>query len=478
MTETLHEWTRRLKGETLPVLRRTLTQVRDLLNSTSVNHNRLSEVIARDPAFSLFILRRLNELPVQPKEPVSKISLAIPLLGMGLIEQSCRTLPCLEDKLKGPPRRGLIDCYSRGAHAALYAQRFAELRGDRESGSLYTAGLLHDIAEMALWSQVPELMLEIRQKTAQGVEREDAALEVLGCSFESLNVQLSESWGLPPLIAASQGLSNSYLPRPLTVMIASTLARESSLGWQRQRTLDDIELLSEFLDIPLDTTIANLHSLAAEAARQLCSLPIPLPGYWLISGDAPKKQSPSGAEEKPKPAPPPPAPEPAKKADAPIPPVTPAPPPVQAAEKSNPLQAALMSGLQEMQHQHGLQRVMFALMNKERSALHARVVLEPKADQSLKSFSVELTSPSLFSLLMTKPHALVVKADNLEKYRSMIPVPLHPIINPDSFLAMSVFLRNRPIGLFYADNGPGGVVTPQQYENFKASCQRVIQALT
>ena len=240
MTEALQEWTRRLKGETLPVLRRTLTQVRDLLNSTSVNHNRLSEVIARDPAFSLFILRRLKELPVQPKEPVSKISLAIPLLGMGLIEQSCRTLPCLEDRLKGPPRRGLIDCYSRGAHAAFYAQHFAELRSDRESGSLYTAGLLHDIAEMALWSQAPELMMEIRQKIAQGVEREDAALEVVGCSFESLNVQLSESWGLPPLIAASQGLSNSYLPRPLTVMIASTLARESSLGWQRQRTLDDI----------------------------------------------------------------------------------------------------------------------------------------------------------------------------------------------------------------------------------------------
>lgn len=101
MTQALHEWAHRLQGETLPVLRRTLTQVRDLLNSSSVNHTRLSEIIARDPAFSLYILQRLNKLPMQPKQPVSKISLAIPLLGMGLIAQACRSLPCLEDRLKG-----------------------------------------------------------------------------------------------------------------------------------------------------------------------------------------------------------------------------------------------------------------------------------------------------------------------------------------------------------------------------------------
>lgn len=201
-------------------------------------------------------------------------------------------------------------------------------------------------------------------------------------------------------------------------MLAATLARESSLGWLRSRTLDDLELLAGFLDIPLDAAVARLHSLAAEAARQLSALPIPLPAYRLISG------------------------------------------------------------LREMQTQHGLKRVMFALMNKEGSALHGRLVLEPTSEHSLKGFSVDLTTRSLFSLLMKKTQALVVKADNLEKYQSMIPTPLRSIINPDSFMAMSIFLRDRPIGLYYADNGPDGAVDLQQYEHFKASCQRVIQSLS
>jgi HD-like signal output (HDOD) protein len=132
-------------------MQRTLTQIRDLLHQSSVNHSRLSETISRDPGFSLHVLRQINSLPNPPKEPVTKISLAIPLLGMEAIEQASRTLPSVEEKLKGPPRRGLIDCYSRSAHAAIYARDFAERRRWQEAGSLYTAALLHNISEMALW---------------------------------------------------------------------------------------------------------------------------------------------------------------------------------------------------------------------------------------------------------------------------------------------------------------------------------------
>ncbi|MET0050052.1 MAG: hypothetical protein ABW095_03105 [Candidatus Thiodiazotropha sp.] len=57
MTRTVQDWVSQLSTQTLPVMRRTLTHVRDLLNQSSVNHTRLSEVIARDPGFSLTIIR-------------------------------------------------------------------------------------------------------------------------------------------------------------------------------------------------------------------------------------------------------------------------------------------------------------------------------------------------------------------------------------------------------------------------------------
>ncbi|PVV26062.1 MAG: histidine kinase, partial [gamma proteobacterium symbiont of Ctena orbiculata] len=249
MTQTVQEWTRMLSAEPLLVMQRTLTQVKDLLQQSSVNHSRLSEVISRDPGFSLHLMQQLNNLPSPPKEPVTKISLAIPLLGMDAIERASRTLPSLEGKLKGPPRRGLIDCYSRAAHAAIYARSIAERQGWQEADSLYTAAMLHDIGEMALWAMAPDQMRAIHTKISQGAARESVARETLGITLEELSAELSLTWQLPELIQDSQGASNSYQPKPLSVILASVLARESSLGWYRGKLATDIELLAEFLDI-------------------------------------------------------------------------------------------------------------------------------------------------------------------------------------------------------------------------------------
>ncbi|MCG8010511.1 MAG: HDOD domain-containing protein, partial [Candidatus Thiodiazotropha weberae] len=229
MSQSVEAWVRQLSSEPLPVMQRTLTQVRDLLNKSSVNHNRLSEVISRDPGFSLYVMQKLSQLPTQPKEPITRITLAIPMLGMELIEQASKTLPSLEDKLKGPPRRGLYNGYSRAAHAALYVRSLAKMRNLPDTDGLYTGALLHDIGEMALWSVVPDEMQRVQNKILGGDDRESVAKAELGCTFETLNIRLSERWQLPDLIIESQGISNSFLPKPLSVMLSSAIARETSL---------------------------------------------------------------------------------------------------------------------------------------------------------------------------------------------------------------------------------------------------------
>ena len=77
-----------------------------------------------------------------------------------------------------------------------------------------------------------------------------------------------------------------------------------------------------------------------------------------------------------------------------------------------------------------------------------------------------------------RDRALSLNKGNAEKYRQMIPAPLQSLINPQQCLVLSVFLRNKPVGLFYADNGTKAEITPEQFANFKAVCQRAIQRLT
>ena len=498
MSQASNQWVKQLSGDTLPVLQRTLTHVRDLLNKASVNHNALAEVISRDPGFCLHIIRQFKNLPNAPKEPVSSIARAIPLLGMDQVERASRSLPCLEDQLKGPPRRGLIKCYSRAAHAAIYASSLAKRQRDPDEGAIYTAALLHDLGEMALWSKEPDLMRQLELLTEQGDGQQDAAMEVFGCTLQEISVGLSEAWQLPELIKTSQGLFNSHLPRPLTIMLASALARESSLGWQRPATSDDTELLAEFLDQPFDETVAWLHSQAAEAARQLSSLPIPLPAFHLIHGDPdqpkPKKRiveakpEPKNAaaaspvqqpppSETPKPREAAPQVQPTSSVETQSPPEPPPPGPTPT-KKVNPLQQLINGTLEELHETHGLQRVMFAMLNGDRSKLQARMCLQTEPSPSLKSFQVDLASPNLFSLLIKKPIALSLNQGNAEKYKQMIPEHVQSLINPRQCLVLSVFLRNKPVGMFYADNGTEQEISPEQFTNFKAVCQRTIQRLS
>jgi hypothetical protein len=80
--------------------------------------------------------------------------------------------------------------------------------------------------------------------------------------------------------------------------------------------------------------------------------------------------------------------------------------------------------------------------------------------------------------LLKKPQAISLTPANAEKYLHLIPGPLHSTINPRQCLIMSVFLRNRPIGLFYADNWPNQAISAQQFANFKVICQRAVLALS
>jgi HD-like signal output (HDOD) protein len=480
-------------------MQRTLTQVRDLLNKSSVNHARLSEVISRDPGFSLYVMQKLSQLPNHPKEPISRISLAIPMLGMELIEQASNSLPAVEDQLKGPPRRGLYNCYSRAAHAAIYVRGLAKMRNLPDTDGLYTGALLHDIGEMALWSAAPELMQTVQQNILAGDERESTAKSILGCTFEMLNIGLSEHWELPDLVRESQGISNSFLPKPLSVMLSSAVARETSLGWQREKTLEDTELLAEFLEIPLESAISKLHQLAVEAARDLQGLPLPLPGFYIISGDhkpANKKpQQPVKSRTAPEKAqvkqPEPPSGQsgesttskPSSKIESTTPqakakeakPNRETPPP---AQKSNPLQELLNSTLHQMHNDLGLSRTMFAMLTPDRSMIRSRLVIESEQQLSLKGFALNTKKPSIFRILLNKPQAVILNKDNAEKYLPMIPAEAKEQINTSGFIAMSIFIRNKPVGLFYADNGLSGpAVTRHQFDNFKVICQNMMKTM-
>ncbi|EGV50006.1 HDOD domain-containing protein [endosymbiont of Riftia pachyptila] len=488
MSDALNSWLTRLANKPLPALQRTLTRVRDLLNKPNASHSTFAAVVQYDPGFSLYLFQQLNRQPNRPREPICNIHNALPLIGMGLLERAVIELTPLESQLKGPARRGLLGCYSRAAHAAIYAESIAQRQGQRHPKDFATAALLHELAEMSLWLAAPEQLRDMGQAISRGDGREDAALETFGFTLEALNLALGGRWELPELVQESQRLFNSFQPKALSVMLCIALARSSAESWSGEETQENIELLGEFLNIPEAKAQALSHQIAVAAAHELYTLPLPLTAFSLARAVATAASRPAKAQH-PTPKQPPrlkqtgieatkpaPTPQAVKRAPPPAAPrTTPPTPPAKptptkpAKARPNPLQTIIADSMRELKQRHGMQRIMFSMLTPDRKQLKARFVIETGQQPSLKDFQAPLTQTNIFTLLLQKPQPLWLRPDNMTKYLPLIPEQAISVLGGRECLMMSIFFGDKPIGVLYADKGSEkSSLSVEQFANFKA----------
>jgi hypothetical protein len=148
--------------------------------------------------------------------------------------------------------------------------------------------------------------------------------------------------------------------------------------------------------------------------------------------------------------------------------VTPAEP--APAAKIGSLQQSLGRVMRQILDELGLQRVMFAMLTPDRQAIRARYLLEPE-HSGLSGFAVSARQPGLFSLLLTKPHGIWINSSNQAKYRPHIPPEVAGLLNPQGYYLVSVVVKGKPIGLFYADAGPrADTMSETQFHQFKQLC--------
>jgi hypothetical protein len=134
--------------------------------------------------------------------------------------------------------------------------------------------------------------------------------------------------------------------------------------------------------------------------------------------------------------------------------------------------------LKGMREGIGLNRVVFALMTADRTALKAKYVAGAEMGSPLRQFQIDMTTQHLFSRLMEKVQGVWLSKSNRNTLEPMIPFGIRQLVGHGDFFAMSVFLHGKPIGLFYADSQhDGGALDEQRYLEFKQLCLRAAQGL-
>ncbi|MDH5360901.1 MAG: HDOD domain-containing protein [Gammaproteobacteria bacterium] len=126
----------------------------------------------------------------------------------------------------------------------------------------------------------------------------------------------------------------------------------------------------------------------------------------------------------------------------------------------------------------GLNRVAFTMLSPDRSQLKTRAVMSLDDDWNIRHLHIPLKPDNLFTHLMNRPQALWLNDANAAKIWSHVPPELQDTLHKDGFFVMSIYVKNRPIGLFYADRyNHKHRLNEHTYENFKRLCRHATKAM-
>ncbi len=371
-----------------PIRRHSVKTIRRLLDKPSVNNHQLQRLIAADPALAFHVYREVGRKLGDRAEPVASIGHALSLAGVATIEELLKTCRRAED---GPNHRAYLTICSRSMHAVEFARAWAEQEQQSNLDEVLSSAVLQHLPEViGLDAGRPEMPLE----------------EAI-----ALRVELATRHHFPYLSQDCAELTGLIIPRARNVLLACELARLGADGWYREDTLQHLEYVAEHLHVPLDKAIAECHRQAVDCAHastdgELDASAFELAAAWPAASEAAQQETPTLHDE-------------------------------------------VMRAMHAMHTELGLQRVAFALLNPRRTELKVRFVRGADDSDPIRQGALPANGKSLFNILLQKPQAVWVRPENAEKYRPYLPPATW--IDPSEFVAVSLFVDHKPIGLFYAD---------------------------
>ncbi|MGQ5522966.1 HDOD domain-containing protein [Chitinimonas sp. PSY-7] len=438
----------------LPILQSTKAALSGYIGKTeSARIDDVVDLVLRDPLLTAHALRHINQRRRSSMTAdVVSIENVILLMGLESFVKKFTTLPTVESLLlpQHQPRYfSLLRHIATARLAGKLAREFGVLRYDARLDEIYVTALLADLPVM------------LRHLDA-GMNEPVPAVELA-----DVMLALFARWRLPEVFNALLDDTVASNQRTMLHQTALHLAEHLQTGWWQTGIADEVHRAGHALGIEQFTVWEIVCKTLLYFARNDWPYPqIFPPARWLpmLPGEWPKPQAKAAPEAKP---------------------AAPSRPTVQGILRE--LQHAGQSGASFNQimgltiRAHadgiGLKRIVFGLLLAGQNALKTRYIVGAAENDPLRTFHIDLSAPHIFTKLMLKPQSIWINATNRGQFESLLPRGLRQAIGQGDFLAMSLFVENKPVGIFYADNR-GGAVSETQYNEFKQVCLMAGQSLT
>jgi len=252
-------WVLLFSNNSLPVLRATkrrLGEMREDLDDLDARE--LAHLILRDPIMTVRVLAYIQPFRGRSlQHDITTIAGAVMMSGLLPFFRRFDNLPSIEDALKAHDPHallGVLHVIRRAQRAADYAQDWAIRRQDMNLEEIRIAALLHDLAEILVWCFAPSLALDIqaRQQAQPTMRSAEAQYQVLGLTYQDIQVALCKVWHLPDLLSLLIDDQHQDQVRVRNVSLAVRLARHSAHGWDDPALPDDYRDIGELLHLTPD----------------------------------------------------------------------------------------------------------------------------------------------------------------------------------------------------------------------------------
>jgi putative nucleotidyltransferase with HDIG domain len=165
----------------------------------------IAQAVSQDPAFTVRLLRVANSPLYGLTSSIDTVSKAVSIIGTGRIRNLALST-ALAESFSGLSNSlvSMENFWRHSLYCGLAAKKLAKLAGRCDSEAVFTAGLLHDIGELVIFSRKPELAKEallLVLDSADELALYEAERQVMGFDHAQVGGELAHQWHLPPMLA-------------------------------------------------------------------------------------------------------------------------------------------------------------------------------------------------------------------------------------------------------------------------------------
>lgn len=188
--------------DSLPTLPVVALQIGEVVHSRSASVQQVAELLRSDPATSAKLLRLVNSPYFGIPGGVADVARAIPFVGFSTLYQLVLSISVLETLGIGPGGHDPRLLWTHSLTVATAARELAEEIRFSDPGACFTAGLLHDMGEIALAKLSPDkVAAAFETMRAEGVAIDVAERRHGLAPHDRIGSRLARQWKFPVTLA-------------------------------------------------------------------------------------------------------------------------------------------------------------------------------------------------------------------------------------------------------------------------------------